>query len=93
MLLGSLFFYDSKNADRQFFCATKRLFGRERTAPLGPLYKFPWYFSASVMQAVWPFHSAGELKVVLQSMHVKDEWHWRPWVSSLGFFTTSEHAA
>lgn len=59
---------------------------------MGPLYSAPWYFSASLMQVVWPLYCAGPAKVVLQSRQVKDDWQDMRCLSSLGFFTVSPHA-
>lgn len=47
--------------------------GKLRT--LGPLYRLPWYFSASLMHVVWLLNWAGPLNVVLQSMQLTEEWH------------------
>jgi hypothetical protein len=48
-----------------------RIRARERTF-FAPLYSDFWYFSASVIQEVWPFHCEGLANVALQSMHVKE---------------------
>ena len=42
---------------------------------LGPLYRLFWYFSASLIQEVWPLNSPGLLKVEKQSMQVTAAWH------------------
>lgn len=62
----------------------------ERHTVRGPLYKDFWYFSASLMQEVWPLYCAGPSNVVLQSMHVNEEWQRDLCWSSFGFLTTSE---